>query len=88
MPNVENIDSIDNLDEMQIVAIPVDEVGMQIREYHPEKDGKGKPSEVHLLIDAGADTLLALRFMEPDTLRTLVGALSVHATNVWPGGSK
>ena len=61
--------------------LPVD--GLHIYEWHPEKDGKGDPTEVHLIIEPTPDVALVFRFKSKRALNKLIAALTVHGQNVF-----
>ena len=63
-----------------------DEIEMvDIAEWHPEPDGRGRPTQVHLMLQLKGqpETLQVLRFRGPDTLAMIVKALTEHGTNVF-----
>jgi len=58
---------------------------VDIAEWHPERDGRGRPTQVHLMLQLKGqpETLHVLRFHGPDTLAMLVNALTAHGANVF-----
>ena len=51
MPNVEPMSEPENLDHS--AAIRRGEVhGLEVREWHPLQDGRGKPEQVHVIVHA------------------------------------
>lgn len=72
-----------NLADLEIFEI--EEV--QINEFHPEPDGKGKPTQVHLcmkLKNAPDNMLLVLRLMSRRACVELIEALTKHTDSVFP----
>ena len=56
-----------------------------VAEYHPQPDGQGLPTQVHMLLTVRGETLpLIMRFMGPDTLDQMIAALVRHRQSVWP----
>ena len=72
-----------NVEGMHCLLIDIEEIG--VFEYHPLPDGKGKPTEVHMLlhIEGLDDIPLLMRFKGPDTLDRIVAALVKHRVNVF-----
>lgn len=62
-----------------------------IYEWTPERDGKGKPTQVHLVIPVALSTPgkpdirleVAMRIKSPRALDELVGVLLRHRQGVW-----
>lgn len=72
---------IKNCDGMRIGAVK----GMTVCQWHPLPDGKGLPTQVHILIDVeGLPVPLCIRFRSRVAVDAIVGALTEHANEVWP----
>ena len=72
-----------NTEGMTWLDVKLDSI--DVVEWHPLPDGKGKPTEVHVSIMLeGLDTPIIMRFKGPGTLDGLISALAVHRFNVWP----
>lgn len=58
---------------------------IDISEWHPERDGDGRPTQVHVMLQLTGqpDTSYVLRFHGPDTLSQIVNALVKHGVNVF-----
>jgi hypothetical protein len=58
---------------------------IDISEWHPERDGRGQPTQVHVLLQLKGqpETIQVLRFHGPETLAHIVNALLEHGTNVF-----
>jgi hypothetical protein len=72
-----------NLADMQQRFVAIEMI--DIVEWHPERDGRGAPTQVHVLLQLKdqPETLHILRFHGPDTLAQIVNALREHGTNVF-----
>lgn len=72
-----------NLDEMRQRFVEIELI--DISEWHPARDGQGRPTQVHVLLEfkGQPETLHVLRFHGPDTLSQIVNALLEHGTNVF-----
>lgn len=72
-----------NLSEMGQRFVEIEMV--DIAEWHPAQDGRGSPTQVHVMLQLKGqpDTLHVLRFHGPDTLAMIVNALTAHGTNVF-----
>ena len=72
-----------NLADMSQRFVEIEMV--DIAEWHPEPDGRGNPTQVHLMLQLKGhpETLQILRFHGPDTLARIVKALTAHGTNVF-----
>ena len=60
---------------------------LQVNEFHPENDGKGEPTEVHMClkpVGAPPNMLLVLRLKSKRAINEVVDALVKHRDNVWP----
>ena len=58
---------------------------IEVGEFHELEDGKGPPSEVHLLLTlAGFPYPLIMRFKSRPTLDELIANLIRHGKEVWP----
>lgn len=68
-----------NLDEMQI--FPVE--SYEVCEWTPQRDGQGKPEQVHILFDVGPYKL-AIRLKSAGECDRLIGVLTRHRLGVWP----
>lgn len=75
-----------NLDEMQILGVEA----YDIYEWTPQRDGKGKPEQVHLhFIVSGLDGVrFAIRFKTPRELDRMIATLTRHRLGVWPKGKE
>ena len=71
--------NIENLEDLKIIS--VDEYG--VFEWHPDKDGKGKPTMVFLNFKI-KDIQIGIRLKSKGELLRLVEALKRHGDNVWP----
>ena len=70
-----------NVEGQQYYEIEEIEVG----EWHPLPDGKGRPEQVHLrLTVAGLDHPLVARFKSPRSISQVIDAMTRHRDNVWP----
>lgn len=59
--------------------------GYRIAEWHPEPDGQGLPTQVHLVVDLPDDLgALVLVFKARAAVDILIGALETHRDGVWP----
>jgi hypothetical protein len=59
---------------------------VRVAEFHEEADGRGPPTQVHLLLKVGGlPHPLVLRFKGPGTIGQLIAMLRRHRANVWPG---
>lgn len=74
---------------------PVNTAGMRfykiekisVQEWHPLPDGKGKPEQVHLVVDVeGIPHPLVMKFKRRRPVDELIMALITHANNVWGKG--
>jgi len=58
--------------------------GIDVMEYHLLPDGRGKPTEVHLMITVkGSPAPLVMRFKSARGLDALIDALNTHRQNVF-----
>jgi hypothetical protein len=75
---------VENVDESG-AFIPCE--GYSICEWHPERDGKGKPTAVVLRLPVELPDLprfeFALRLKSADAVNTLIKALARHRLSVW-----
>lgn len=71
--------NIENLEGLKVV--PVD--GYGVYEWHPDKDGEGKPTMVFLNMKIG-DVQICIRLKSKGELLRLVEMLKRHGDNVWP----
>lgn len=61
----------------------VDEV--RVIEWHPVKDGKGLPTQVHVLLGIpSAELHIALRLKSRRAALEVIAALQKHTDAVWP----
>ena len=83
-PDVSASDVPRNLAGMKTLEVRLDSI--EVVEYHPMPDGRGKPTQVHVLyrLEGLEDTPLILRFKGPGTLDSFIAALATHRFNVWP----
>lgn len=58
---------------------------INISEWHPEPDGRGRPTQVHLMftVQGVPDMTMVLRCKGPDMLARIINALSEHGRNVF-----
>ncbi len=57
---------------------------ISVNEWHPLPDGKGKPEQVHLMIEvAGNPYPIVMRFKSRRPVDELIVALIAHANGVW-----
>lgn len=72
-----------NLSDLMILEL--DTIG--INEWHPERDGKGKPTQVHLALTPKnyPGVRLIMRLKSRRAIDDLIAALQKHADSVWPG---
>lgn len=63
--------------------------GLSVKEWHPLSDGKGEPTQVHLVLEVeGIPYPIILRLKSRRLVDELMTALLSHAINVWgKGGS-
>jgi len=56
-----------------------------IAEWHPEPDGRGRPTQVHLMfkVQGLPDLTMVLRCKGPDGLAKIINALAEHGRNVF-----
>ena len=70
-----------NLRDMKFAEIK----GIDITQWHEQEDGKGKPSQVHMLLELhGIDAILVMRFKGPVTITKVINGLIEHRDEVWP----
>ena len=82
-PNRDHFDEPHNLAGSEALLLDIDSLIVGV--YHELPDGKGKPSEVHLVMNIAGmpDLPLVMRFKNPRTLDSLISALAVHRRDVW-----
>jgi hypothetical protein len=58
---------------------------INIAEWHPEPNGQGRPTQVHLMftVQGVPDMTMVLRCKGPDMLARIINALSEHGRNVF-----
>jgi hypothetical protein len=57
----------------------------RVAEYHPLPDGRGLPTQVHVLFQIrGIAEPLVLRIKSRQAAREMIAALKRHTENVWP----
>ena len=58
---------------------------IDIAEWHPERDGQGCSTRVHLMVRLKAlpDATFVMRFQGPQTLAAVIQALTGHGLNVF-----
>lgn len=58
---------------------------IEVLEYHPQLNGQGPPTEVHLWlkVEGAEDTPFAIRFHSPGAVDELIVALMTHRATVW-----
>lgn len=63
--------------------------GYHVGEWTPERDGKGKTTQVHLLLEIGHEgPPIVLRLKSRKACETLISALQTHMDGVWPKGEE
>lgn len=72
-----------NLDERRHVALD----GYGVFEWTPERDGKGTPTEVHLVFDLEGEIALVMAFKSADAVDKMIATLMRHRNGVWGGGA-
>lgn len=74
-----------NLDEQDRPFVEFEH--LEVYSWTPERDGKGKPEQVHLKMDvkiAGVPLTLVQRYKGKGALNSLIDALTKHREEVWP----
>ena len=71
MPHVERRRDPQNLEGNKYLHVPME--SLDVAEFHPEPDGKGSPTEVHLSfrIEGLEDMPLVVRFQSHNTISQL-----------------
>lgn len=73
-------DPVKNLDESPHLALD----GYSIAEWGPERDGKGKPTQVHLVLEVKElGVSFVIRFKSADAVDRHIAALLRHRSNVF-----
>ena len=57
---------------------------LSVMQWHSERDGKGKPSQVHIVAKPDGLTTLILRLKPRNAAEQLAAAILEHAREVWP----
>jgi hypothetical protein len=73
----------ENLAELDIIELE----GIDIVEFHPLPDGKGNPTQVHLITrpkGAPENFRLVMRFKSRQIITEVIDALVKHRNHVWP----
>ena len=87
MPEIEFTDEPRNTEGLPFLGVDIDSINVD--QWHPMPDGKGRPTQVHLSFEIdGVDVPIVMRFKGPKTLDALIGALAVHRYDVWPENRK
>ncbi len=63
------------------------DMGFEIVDWHPQTDGRGKPTQVHMLLrtgDAPGDPTIVIRLKSRTGYENFVRDLKAHADRVWP----
>ena len=83
-PEVSALNVPRNLDGTDFLEVRLDSIG--VFEWHPLPEGRGKPTQVHMVMNLeGTDDIsLIIRFKGPGTLDAVIAALATHRFNVWP----
>jgi len=79
----DEVNEVKNLSGLKIFELEE----IRINEYHPQDDGKGLPTEVHMalrLMGAPPNMLMVMRLKSRRAVDDLVTALCRHRDNVWP----
>jgi len=63
---------------------------LEVGDYHvgswtPERDGKGRPTQVHLTLRVPA-VAVVMRLKSARAVSRMTAALERHRNDVWPGG--
>jgi|GEM_PF-4106994 len=70
-----------NTDGMEVYEIK----SISVNEWHPLPDGKGKPEQVHLMLEVEEIPYpFVIRFKSRRPVDELIVALITHANGVWP----
>ena len=82
-PDISASDVPRNHAGMEFLEVRLDSI--EVTEWHPFRDGRGKPTEVHVLmrLQGIEDLPLMIRFKSPGTLDAVIAALATHRFNVW-----
>jgi hypothetical protein len=65
------------------IMIPIS--GIEIGSWTPQKDGKGKAEQVHLMIRLrGGEQPFVMRIKSRQAIQSLIDALILHRDDVWP----
>lgn len=73
-----------NLDERRHIVLGDAQVA--VYEWMPERDGKGKPEQVHLVLDVTPEVALTVRFKSSDAIDRFIATLMRHRNSVWGAG--
>lgn len=58
---------------------------VEIAQFHPEPDGKGRPTQVHIMLTVeGFDYPLTMRIKSKAACEQIIFALMTHSKEVWP----
>ena len=76
-------DSPQNIEDMAFQIVELE--GIDIAQWHPEKDGKGKPTEVHMRLSVKEFPQFgfAVRFKGKRTLDAVISSLAMHRRDVF-----
>ena len=81
-PAFEARDAVEKLAGQQFFAVK----GFHISEWHPLPDGEGRPTQVHLVVQATDDINFVLRLKSKEACDGLIETLRRHRNNVWGEG--
>ena len=70
----------ENLDNVKV--IPVKEY--MVASWCQMPEGKGQPTQVHLVLKTSAELPIVLRLKSKDAVDILIEALERHRNDVWP----
>lgn len=71
---------VENTAEMRFVEI----LSLSIRQWHPDPDGNGRPSQLHLMLKIAESLPIVLRLKSAEVTDALIEALVRNRQDVWP----
>jgi hypothetical protein len=88
------VTNVENLDESDIMFLPCE--GYTVSEWHPERDGRGKPTAIVLRMPLAMigplkgmpPVEVCLRIKSADSVDELIATLMRHRNSVWGGGGE
>lgn len=57
---------------------------LSVVQWHPERDGKGKPEQVHIVASPDGLSTIIMRLKSRNVAEQLAAAILEHAREVWP----